>query len=150
MPADEACRFGFFTTEDQHRLMAEARAATLQTMEDFITWAADDGAAPLYLHKLREARSTARDFQRLTRRYPSAARPKFLVQMPSWTWPGRSVAAELSPVPRPTSSGGWPLPPTGAAPRPWSRRWRRPGSAPSTRTGSAWDTHRYTERPFRL
>ncbi|WP_430379791.1 hypothetical protein [Streptomyces sp. B1-3] len=95
VPADEACRFGLITSEDQHRLMAEARAATLQTMEDFITWAVDDGADPLYLRKLREARGAAREFHRLTRRYPSRARPKFLVHRPSWTWPGRSVAAEL-------------------------------------------------------
>jgi len=95
VPADQACRFGFITTEDQHRLMAQARAATLQIMDDFITWAADDGASALYLHKLREARGNARAFHRLTRSYPAHNRPKFLVPRACWTWPGRPVAAEL-------------------------------------------------------
>ncbi|WP_030872361.1 hypothetical protein [Streptomyces sp. NRRL S-37] len=95
VPADQACRFGFITTEDQHRLMAAARTATLQIMDDFITQAADDGASALYLHKLREARGNARAFHRLTRSYPTHKRPKFLVPRASWTWPGRSVAAEL-------------------------------------------------------
>lgn len=96
VPADQACRFGFITAEDQHQLMAQARAATLKAMDDFITWAADDGADALYLHKLKEARGSARDFHRLTRRYPTHKRPKFLVPRASWTWPGRSVAAELA------------------------------------------------------
>ncbi|MFG2275842.1 hypothetical protein ACGFNY_39530 [Streptomyces chartreusis] len=64
-------------------------------MDDFITWAADDGAGENYLDKLREARSSARAFHRLTRSYPSHKRPKFIVPRASWTWPGRSVAAEL-------------------------------------------------------
>ncbi|WP_331732331.1 hypothetical protein OG613_47815 (plasmid) [Streptomyces sp. NBC_00015] len=93
--ADQACRFGFITAEDQHQLMAEARAATLQIMDDFITWAAADGARPSYLHKLREARGNTRDFHRLTRRYPTHQRPKFLAPRASWKWPGQSVTAEL-------------------------------------------------------
>ncbi|MGW6958778.1 hypothetical protein [Streptomyces chartreusis] len=95
VPADQAYRFGLVTAEEQHRLMAAARAATLKIMDDFISWAADDGAGENYLHKLREARGSARAFHRLTRNYPSHERPKFTVPRASWTWPGRSVAAEL-------------------------------------------------------
>lgn len=95
VPADQAYRFGFITVEEQHRLMAEARAALLRIMDEFISWAADDGAHASYLDKLREARGNARAFQRLTRRYTVHKRPKFLVPRSSWTWPGRSVAAEL-------------------------------------------------------
>ncbi|MFB6931270.1 hypothetical protein [Streptomyces chartreusis] len=95
VPADQAYRFGFITAEERHRLMAAARAATLKIMDDFITWAADDGAGENYLDKLREARGSARAFHRLTRRYPSHERPKFIVPRAAWTWPGRSVAAEL-------------------------------------------------------
>ncbi|MFD7900592.1 hypothetical protein [Streptomyces sp. NPDC059743] len=95
VPADHAYRFGFITGEEQHQLMAEARAALLQIMDDFIAWAAADGADARYLDKLREARGHARTFQRLTCSYAPHKRPKFLVPRSSWTWPGWSVAAEL-------------------------------------------------------
>ncbi|MFB6643771.1 hypothetical protein ACFCYF_41815 [Streptomyces chartreusis] len=95
VPADQAYRFGFITAEERHRLMAAARAEILKIMDDFIAWAADDGAGENYLHKLREARGSARAFHGLTRSYPLHKRPKFIVPRASWTWPGRSVAAEL-------------------------------------------------------
>ncbi|MGW2767330.1 hypothetical protein [Streptomyces sp. NPDC001275] len=101
VPADHACRFGFITAEEQHRLMAAARAATLQIMDDFITWAADDGASASYLHKLREARGDTRAFHRLARSSPSLKGLKFVVPRASWKWPGGSVAAELVAGARP-------------------------------------------------
>ncbi|MEW2436008.1 hypothetical protein AB0952_17915 [Streptomyces caniferus] len=96
LPADRARRFGLITAEEQHRAMAEARAMTLKTMDDFIAWAAEDGASEFDLHKLKDARGNARAFHRLTRTYPRHARPKFRVPWATWAWPGGSVAAELA------------------------------------------------------
>ncbi|MEU1702211.1 hypothetical protein [Streptomyces pseudogriseolus] len=96
LPADQACRFGFITAEEQHRIMAEARALTLKNMDDFIDRVADHGADELYLQKLREARGKARVFHRLTLKYNEYKRPRFGVIRATWPWPGRSVAAELA------------------------------------------------------
>ncbi|WP_158997442.1 hypothetical protein [Streptomyces aureus] len=96
LPADRARRFGLITAEEQHRAMAEARAMTLRTMDDFIAWAAEEGASEFDLHRLKEARGSARAFHRLTRTYPRHARPKFRVAWATWAWPGGSVAAELA------------------------------------------------------
>lgn len=95
LPADKARRFGFITAEDQHRIMAEARATTLRNMDDFIDRAADEGASELYLQKLREARGNAREFHRLALKYNGHKWPRFGVARATWKWPGRSVAAEL-------------------------------------------------------
>lgn len=95
LPADQARRFGFITADEQHRIMAEARTTTLKNMDGFIAWAADDGASELYLQKLQEARGDSHAFHRLTLKYTDRKRPKFGVARATWTWPGRSVAAEL-------------------------------------------------------
>jgi len=97
VPADQAHRFGFITAEEQHHLMAEARAALLRRMDDFIALVADNEADPNYLRQLREARGNARRFHRLIRSRTSSSYklPKFGVPHAAWAWPGGSVAAEL-------------------------------------------------------
>ncbi|MEU1596618.1 hypothetical protein ABZ468_28135 [Streptomyces sp. NPDC005708] len=96
LPADKARCFGFITAEEEHRIMAEARAMTLKNMDDFIDRVADDGASEIYLQKLREARGNARAFHRLTLKYNEHKRPQFGVIRATRPWPGRSVAAELA------------------------------------------------------
>ncbi|MEV5485658.1 MULTISPECIES: hypothetical protein [Streptomyces] len=95
LPADKARRFGFITTKEQHRIMAEARAITLENMDRFIDRVADTGASEIYLQKLKEARRNAREFHRLTLKYNEHKRPTFGVARATWSWPGRTVAAEL-------------------------------------------------------
>ncbi|MEH0475069.1 hypothetical protein QA943_40735 [Streptomyces sp. B21-097] len=97
LPADRARQFGFITAEEQHRIMADARTATLSSMDAFIDRAADKGADETYLQKLKEARRDAREFHRLARKHMiKHQRSGFGVVRASWKWPGQSVAAELT------------------------------------------------------
>ncbi|WP_260634061.1 hypothetical protein [Streptomyces angustmyceticus] len=95
LPADKARRFDFITAKEQHRIMAEARAITLENMDRFIDRVADTGASEIYLQKLKEARGNAREFHRLSLQYNKHKRPTFGVGRATWRWPGRTVAAEL-------------------------------------------------------
>lgn len=95
-PADKARQFGFITAGEQHRIMIDARTTTLKNMDAFIDRAADKGADAAYLQKLKEARSDAREFHRLTQKHTTKhERPNFGVVRATWKWPRQSVAAEL-------------------------------------------------------
>ncbi|MFE5049063.1 hypothetical protein ACFRAI_22405 [Streptomyces sp. NPDC056637] len=93
LPADKARRFGFITAKEQHRIMAEARAVTLENMDRFIDRVADTGASEIYLQRLKEARGNAREFHRLTLQYNKHKRPTFGVVRATWWLRSREVAA---------------------------------------------------------
>ncbi|MER7178539.1 hypothetical protein ABT404_03450 [Streptomyces hyaluromycini] len=95
LPADLAHRFGFLTSEQQHAVMAEARAETLRRMNEIIEELRDDGLDELGLQQLREARGNAQIFRRLATRHSKFIASKFRVRRATWRWPGPSVTAEL-------------------------------------------------------
>ncbi|MGX1542584.1 hypothetical protein [Streptomyces adustus] len=95
LPADLAHRFGFLTSEQQHAVMAEARAQTLRRMDEIIEDFRDDGLGELDLQQLREARGNAQAFRRLAARHSRYIASKFRVHRATWQWPGPSVTEEL-------------------------------------------------------
>ncbi|MFE1443922.1 hypothetical protein [Streptomyces sp. NPDC058739] len=95
LPADLAHRFGFLTSEEQHAVMAEARAGTLRRMDEIIEAFRDDGLDELDLRQLREVRGNVRTFRRLATGYGKHIASRFRVRRASWRWPGTSVAEEL-------------------------------------------------------
>lgn len=95
LPADLAYRFGFLTSEQQHAVMAEARAETLRRMDEIIEDFRDDGLDEHDLRQLREVRGNVQVFRRLATRHSRYIASKFRVRRASWRWPGPSVAEEL-------------------------------------------------------
>ncbi|WP_405566561.1 hypothetical protein OG317_00035 [Streptomyces sp. NBC_01167] len=98
LPADKAHAFGFITAEERQQLVADARASTLNDMDDTIDafaqhpeFARDEDMR----RALREARGNARSFRRLAMSVDRRIGSRFRVTRASWTWPGQSVAREL-------------------------------------------------------
>ncbi|MFJ9893469.1 hypothetical protein ACIQPR_09055 [Streptomyces sp. NPDC091280] len=100
LPSDLALRFGFLTSQQQHAVMAEARAATLEQMDETIEAFRDDGLADPELQELRQLRGNARAFRRRDTRHSKFIASKFRVRRPSCPWPGPSVARYLLTGPR--------------------------------------------------
>ncbi|MFE1408576.1 hypothetical protein ACFW5D_34315 [Streptomyces sp. NPDC058770] len=95
LPVDKAHQFGFVTAEAQHEHMAEARAATLRGMDDFITRFEGTGEAGERVQQLREARGSVRDFSRLARLYGRRKRLGFRPVRATWRWPRGAVVSEV-------------------------------------------------------
>lgn len=95
LPADLAHRFGFLTSEQQHAVMAQARAETLRCMDEIIEAFRDDGRDEHDLQQLQEVRGNVRMFRRTATRYGKHIASRFRVRRASWPWPGPSVAEEL-------------------------------------------------------
>lgn len=94
LPVDKARGFGFITSEEEQQARAQARAGTLQAMDDIIDKLPEDH------HHLRpqleQARNDARSFGRVAHRIRINGRPvKFRVTRATWPWPGGSVVDEL-------------------------------------------------------
>jgi hypothetical protein len=91
LPVDKARLHGFLSASQEQQIRADARVKNLERMDEYISWAAGDGAEAAELQLLLRARGNAREFQRLTRERTSW----FGTERATWRWPGKSVAAEL-------------------------------------------------------
>ncbi|GAA5015370.1 hypothetical protein [Actinopolymorpha pittospori] len=95
LPVDKAFDFGLITAEEQREARAQARTATLRTMDEII-----DKLTEHERHLrpgLERAKGDARRFGRLAKE----AGVRFRITRAMWPWPGRSVVDELSAGTRP-------------------------------------------------
>jgi hypothetical protein len=91
LPADKAYTFGFIDAATRTRLMGDARATTVQSMQEVL-----DTLRPgkeQYRHLLQAAAEVgnAREFGRIA----AKAKLKFTVIRPVWRWPYGSIAGEV-------------------------------------------------------
>ncbi|MGW1087384.1 hypothetical protein ACWD4L_13805 [Streptomyces sp. NPDC002596] len=95
LPASQAYDFGYIDAAQRRRLMAEARAATLASMDDVLNRLYDD----FYRARLEAARDSGSvmDFRRLAR----SAGVHFSTSPATWPWPGGPVADEVVAGTRP-------------------------------------------------
>lgn len=94
LPVDKARTFGFLTPKEEQYARAQARARTLQAMDDII-----DNLPDAHRHlraQLEQAKGNARLFARIARPVRIHGRPvRFWASRATWLWPGRSVVDEL-------------------------------------------------------
>ncbi|GAA2114125.1 hypothetical protein [Streptomyces synnematoformans] len=95
VPVGRAYDFGLISAEERRRAMAEARAATLQHMDELIDDLTLDGCDQEDLQYLREARGNVRQFTLVASRLNSRLGLRFRVHKATWRWPGLSVADEF-------------------------------------------------------
>lgn len=95
-PADKARDFGFITETQLREARAEARCATLRSMDYVIDALGDECGYPeAELVPLREARGQVRPFTHLARQYDKRIGGRFQQARPHWRWPGSSVLDTL-------------------------------------------------------
>ncbi|MET9378878.1 hypothetical protein ABZX98_32890 [Streptomyces sp. NPDC002992] len=106
LPVDKARTFGFLAPEEEQHVRAQARARTLQAMDDII-----DNLPDAHRHlraQLEQAKGNARLFARLTHPVRINGRPvRFWASRATWPWPGRSVVDELQASTRSTDLLEW-------------------------------------------
>ncbi|WP_326613751.1 hypothetical protein OHA57_00100 [Streptomyces anulatus] len=95
LPASQAYDFGYIDAAQRSSLMAQARVATLESMNDVLNHLHDD----FYRARLEAARDSGSvtDFRRLAR----WARVHFSPSPATWPWPGGPVAHEVVAGTRP-------------------------------------------------
>jgi hypothetical protein len=156
VPVGKAYDFRLISAEERLRAMAEARAATVNSMDEVIDLLTHDGCDEEDLQYLRQLRRNVRQFAQVVTRLDPSVGARFRVHRRPGDGPGCRWPASSSPEPPPTWCSGWPPSRTHAAPLSHSSRCSRHGATPSTATppdpaapGAACDTHRYNveERP---
>ncbi|MFJ1562438.1 hypothetical protein [Streptomyces mirabilis] len=95
LPVGRAYDIGLITAEDRQHAMAQARAATLQDMDEIIAAFKHDGRDEDLLRELQEVRGSVREFARVAKRLNRRIGSEFRVRKASWRWPGLSAAGEL-------------------------------------------------------
>ncbi|MFE6522276.1 hypothetical protein [Streptomyces sp. NPDC057794] len=95
VPVGKAYDFGLISPEERLSAMAEARAATLRSMDEVIDLLADDGCDEEDLQYLRQARDNDRRFAQVATRLDSSIGARFQIHKATWRWPGLSVAGEF-------------------------------------------------------
>jgi hypothetical protein len=96
LPVDKAHKFGFLDADEKQRTRADARAATLRTMNDTIN--SIPSSEPELRRKLEAAYGNTSQFKRITRdaRKIWGIRINFRPAKAWWYWPGGSVADALA------------------------------------------------------
>ncbi|MFE7935437.1 hypothetical protein ACFU6S_43275 [Streptomyces sp. NPDC057456] len=95
VPVGPAYDFGLISAEERQRAMAEARAATLNSMDEVIDRLTDDGSDKEDLQYLRQVRGNVRQFAHVASRLDPSVGARFRVHKATWRWPGLSVAGEF-------------------------------------------------------
>ncbi|MER5698787.1 hypothetical protein ABT255_17705 [Streptomyces mirabilis] len=95
LPVGRAYDIGLITAEERQHAMAEARAATLQDMDNIIAVFKDTGRDEDLLRALQEARGSVRQFAHVAKRFNARIGSDFRVRKAIWRWPGRSAASEF-------------------------------------------------------
>ncbi|EFK97945.1 conserved hypothetical protein [Streptomyces sp. SPB78] len=95
VPAGKAYEFGLISDEERQRTMAEARAATLKSMDEVIDLLSRDGCDEEDLQYVRHVRGDVRQFKKVATRINPWAGAQFQVYKATWRWPGLSVAGEF-------------------------------------------------------
>ena len=91
LPADKACDFALITVQERQQAMAEARAQTLQSMNDIIDGLHED--QDYFRSALKEAKGDTHRFRLVAKRL--GIKPWLRVSKATWRWPGHSVVDEL-------------------------------------------------------
>jgi hypothetical protein len=95
VPVGPAYDFGLISAEERQRAMAEARAATLNSMDEVIDLLTDGDCEEAELQYLRQARGNVRQFTHVATRLDPSIGARFRVHKATWRWPGLSVAGEF-------------------------------------------------------
>jgi hypothetical protein len=95
VPVGPAYDFGLISAEERQRAMAEARAATLNSMDEVIDLLTDGDCEEADLQYLRQARGNVRQFTHVATRLDPSIGARFRVHKATWRWPGLSVAGEF-------------------------------------------------------
>ncbi|WP_141746656.1 hypothetical protein [Streptomyces sp. LUP30] len=95
VPVGPAYDFGLISDEERWRAMAEARTATLDSMDEVIALLTDGDCDEEDLQYLRQARGNVRQFTHAAARLDSSIGARFRVHKATWRWPGLSVADEF-------------------------------------------------------
>ncbi|MFE1198144.1 hypothetical protein ACFW6E_36295 [Streptomyces olivaceoviridis] len=95
VPVGPAYDFGLISAEERQRAMAEARTATLNSMDEVIDLLTQDGCDKKDLQYLRQVHGSVRQFAQVASRLNSSIGARFRVHKATWRWPGLSVADEF-------------------------------------------------------
>lgn len=95
VPVGKAYDFDLISAEERQRAMAEARAATLNSMDEIIDLLADDGCDEEDLQYLRQLRRNVSQFAQVAKCLDPSIGARFQVHKATWRWPGLSVAGEF-------------------------------------------------------
>lgn len=95
VPVSRAYDFGLISADERQRAMAEARAATLNSMDEVIDLLTDGDRDAEDLQYLREVRGDVRQFAHAASRLDPSIGARFRTHKATWRWPGLSVAGEF-------------------------------------------------------
>lgn len=95
VPVGPAYDFGLISAEERQRAMAEARTATLNSMDEVIDLLTDEGCEEDDLQYLRQVRGNVRQFAHVAGRLDPSIGARFQAYKATWRWPGLSVAGEF-------------------------------------------------------
>lgn len=95
VPVGPAYDFGLISAEERQRAMAEARTATLNSMDEVIDLLTDGDFDEEDLQYLRQVRGNVRRFTQVASRLDPSIGALFRAHKATWRWPGLSVAGEF-------------------------------------------------------
>ncbi|MEU0169023.1 hypothetical protein ABZ214_26830 [Streptomyces iakyrus] len=95
IPVGPAYDFGLISAEERQRAMADARAATLTSMDEVIDLLTDGDCDEEDLQYLRHVRGNVRQFTQVATRLDPSIGARFRAHKATWRWPGLSVAGEF-------------------------------------------------------
>ncbi|MFF9098829.1 hypothetical protein ACF1AX_37655 [Streptomyces sp. NPDC014802] len=95
IPVGPAYDFGLISDEERQRAMADARAATLESMDEIIDLLAGADCDEADLQHLRHVRGNVRQFTHAATRLDPSIGARFRAHKATWRWPGLSVAGEF-------------------------------------------------------
>lgn len=95
VPVGPAYDFGLISAEERQRAMAEARTATLNSMDEVINLLTDGDCDEEDLQYLRQVRGNVRRFTQVASRLDPSIGALFRAHKATWRWPGLSVAGEF-------------------------------------------------------
>ncbi|AIR96041.1 hypothetical protein [Streptomyces glaucescens] len=95
VPVGPAYDFGLISAEERQRAMADARAATLNSMDEVIDLLTGVDCDEEDLQYLRQVRGNVRQFAQVATRLDPSIGARFRAHKATWRWPGLSVAGEF-------------------------------------------------------
>lgn len=95
VPVGRAYDFGLISAEERQHAMAEARTATLNSMDEVIDLLTDGDCDEEDLQYLRQVRGDVCQFAHVATRLAPSIGARFRAHKATWRWPGLSVAGEF-------------------------------------------------------